>query len=279
MKPTAIYSIPEMRKVVRSSKGTIGFVPTMGFLHDGHLSLVKEARKKADVVVVSIFVNPTQFSPNEDLQSYPRDAEKDLAALARVGADYVFFPTNEMMYPADYKTWVTVDELTSVLCGKTRTIHFRGVTTVVTKLMHIIDPDFMFMGEKDFQQLKVLQQMGRDLNFRTEIIGCPLIREKDGLAMSSRNVYLSADEREKALCLNRSLRLAQQLFAEGSEETKNIVSQMQDLIEAAGGKIDYIEIVDPETLQSIPVAHADSKVMLAVYMGKTRLIDNMCISK
>lgn len=277
--PTVVTTAAQMRKALQDRLGTIGFVPTMGFLHAGHLSLVEAAKKKADHVVVSIYVNPTQFGPNEDLNSYPRDFDRDLTLLADLNVDFVFFPTDEMMYPPEFKTWVTVEELTTVLCGRSRKNHFRGVTTVVAKLLNIIDPDYLFLGEKDFQQLKVLQQMGKDLNFRTEIIGCPLIREPDGLAMSSRNKYLSARERADALCLYQSLKLAQEMFKSGIREVKEIVSAMRNLIEQKHGKIDYIEIIDPNTLQTQSLADENSRIALAVFIGKTRLIDNMNISE
>ncbi|MCF7793000.1 MAG: pantoate--beta-alanine ligase [Candidatus Cloacimonetes bacterium] len=277
-KPVVIRSIAEMRNARQSSTGKVGFVPTMGYLHEGHLSLVKAAKQKSNIVVVSIYVNPTQFGPNEDLGSYPRDFDKDISLLTELAVDYVFFPTNEMMYPKSYKSWVIVDDLTEVLCGKSRKNHFRGVTTIVTKLMNIIDPDFMFMGEKDFQQLKVLQQMGSDLNFRTEIIGCPLIRENDGLAMSSRNKYLNTEQRKRALCLYKSLLLARKMFKDGICDVDNIAAEMRNLIENNDGRIDYIEVIDPNTLQSQQKAEKNSRIVLAVFIGNTRLIDNMNIS-
>lgn len=277
-KPIVVDSAVKMQEICRNLNKKIGFVPTMGFLHEGHLSLVKEARKRSEIVVVSIYVNPTQFSPNEDLENYPRDFDRDLDLLAKLDVDYVFFPSDKEMYPNDYKTWVKVNEITQVLCGKSRSTHFRGVTTIVTKLMNIVNPDFMFMGEKDFQQLRVLQQMGKDLNFHTEIIGCPLVREKDGLAMSSRNKYLSYQERKNALCLHKSLLLAQKIFRNGITDSKKIVSEMQDLIVQNHGKIDYIEVIDSNTLQSIDILRSGCRIALAVFIGKTRLIDNIEIN-
>jgi pantoate--beta-alanine ligase len=274
-KPVIVNSVSEMQKISRSINKIIGFVPTMGYLHEGHLSLVKEAWKKSEIVVVSIYVNPTQFSPNEDLDNYPRDFERDIEMLSSLNVDFVFFPSNQEMYSEDYKTWVTVDEITQVLCGKSRSTHFRGVTTIVSKLINIVDPDFMFMGEKDFQQLRVLQQMGKDLNFHTKIIGCPLIRENDGLAMSSRNNYLSIQEHKDALCLYKSLLLAQKLFQEGIADSKKIVTEMQELILHNNGKIDYIEVIDPQTLNFIDTLFSGCRIALAVYIGKTRLIDNI----
>ncbi len=278
MKPIIVKSIAEMQKISRQQKGIIGFVPTMGYLHEGHLSLVKEAMKRSDVVVVSIYVNPSQFDPNEDLSNYPRDFDRDVSLLAELNVDYVFSPSNKEMYPDNYKTWVSVEDLTNVLCGKSRPDHFMGVTTIVAKLMNIVNPDFMFMGEKDFQQLAVLKQMGKDLNFATDIIGCPLIREKDGLAMSSRNKYLSEDQHAQALALNSSLILAQKLYSSGIVKSVVIIKSMRELIKQTDGKIDYIEIVDPNSLQSIDDLFIGCRVLLAVYIGKTRLIDNIEIT-
>lgn len=249
----------------------------MGYLHEGHLSLVRAAKGKSEIVMVSIYVNPAQFSPNEDLSSYPRDLERDIQLLSELEVDYIFFPSNEEMYPEGYKTWVIVDEITQILCGKSRSTHFKGVTTIVAKLLNIIDPAFMFLGEKDFQQLKVLQQMGKDLNFPTEIIGCPLIREKDGLAMSSRNKYLSPQERKAALCLHNSLLLAQKLFAEGLSDSKTIIASMRDLIVQNKGKIAYIEVIDADSLEILEELHPGCRIVLAVYVGKTRLIDNVLL--
>ncbi|MDO9577157.1 MAG: pantoate--beta-alanine ligase [Candidatus Cloacimonadales bacterium] len=276
-KPVLIHSVKEMQTICRNLSQTIGFVPTMGYLHEGHLSLVKAAKDKAEIVIVSIYVNPTQFSPNEDLSSYPRDPDRDIQLLSELDVDYIFFPSNEEMYPAGFKTWVAVEEITQILCGKSRSTHFKGVTTIVAKLMNIIDPDFMLLGEKDFQQLKVLQQMGKDLNFSTEIIGCPLIREKDGLAMSSRNKYLSPQERKDALCLHNSLLLAQKLFSEGMTASSKIIAAMRDLIVQNKGRIDYIEVIDTDSLESLDELRSGCRIVLAVYIGKTRLIDNVMI--
>jgi len=277
MKPKLINSIEEMSVIRKQLKGKIGFVPTMGFLHEGHLSLVKEAKKKTDVVIVSIFVNPTQFSANEDLSTYPRNIERDIELLTNLEVDYIFFPTNEQMYPDDFKTWVNVDKITQVLCGRFRPTHFRGVTTIVAKLMNIIDPDLMFMGEKDFQQLVVLKQMIKDLNFRTDIVSCSIVREKDGLALSSRNKYLSSAGRKKALCLNKSLLLAQKLYKEGLTSSNEIISQMTNLIENNECIIDYIEVFDPETLEHIPELVGSCRIALAIIVENTRLIDNIKI--
>ena len=277
MKPKLINSIDEMSSLRRQLNGKIGFVPTMGFLHEGHLSLVREAKKQTDIVIVSIFVNPTQFGVNEDLSNYPRNIERDIELLANLDVDFIFFPTNEQMYPEGFKTWVNVDKITQVLCGRSRPTHFRGVTTIVSKLMNIINPDFMFMGEKDFQQLVVLKQMAKDLNFRAKIVGCSIVREKDGLALSSRNKYLSSQGRKKALCLNKSLLLAQKLFDEGIISSNKIISQMTDLIEDNESIIDYIEVFDPKTLEHIPKLISGCRIAIAIIVENTRLIDNIQI--
>ncbi len=275
MKPKLINSIEELSAIRLLLKKKIGFVPTMGFLHEGHLSLVCAAKKQSDIVIVSIFVNPTQFGVNEDLSNYPRNIERDIKLLENLDVDYIFFPTDEQMYPEGYKTWVNVDKITQVLCGRSRPTHFRGVTTIVAKLMNLIDPDIMFMGEKDFQQLVVLKQMAKDLNFRTKIVGCSIIREKDGLALSSRNKYLSSKGRIKALCLNKSLLLAQKLFNEGISSSNKIISQMTNLIEENEGIIDYIEVFDPVTLEHLSEFKSGSRIALAVIIENTRLIDNI----
>ena len=264
-----------MQMVSCKIKGTIGFVPTMGFLHEGHLSLVKAAQNRSDNVIVSIYVNPSQFAPDEDLDNYPRDLDKDIELLNELQVDYIFFPNDKEMYPADFKTWVSVDKLTTMLCGKSRPTHFRGVTTIVTKLINIIRPDFMFLGEKDFQQLTVLKQMTKDLNLTTEIIGCPLVREPDGLAMSSRNKYLTIDQRKNAISIYKALLLAQDLFTNGHKTVDKIISKMKTLINQHKGTIDYIDVVDSSTLESIENLYVGCRIVVAVYFGKTRLIDNI----
>ena len=253
---------------------SVGFVPTMGYLHAGHLSLVAKSNLQCDLTVVSIFVNPAQFGPQEDLNTYPRDFEHDLNLLQQYKVDYVFFPSAEMMYPAGYLTWVEVDKLSSVLCGASRPGHFRGVATVIAKLVNLVKPNYMFMGEKDYQQCIVLETMLRDLNFPTEIVRCPIIREPDGLAMSSRNKYLNSDERQKALCLSQALKLAQTLIKEGEKETSVLQKKMSALITQAEGRIDYIAFVDRDTLQPVNAVTDKTRILLAVYIGKTRLIDN-----
>jgi pantoate--beta-alanine ligase len=275
MQPILVNSASEMQKICRGIIGTIGFVPTMGYLHEGHLSLVRAARKRCNTVVVSIFVNPSQFSPNEDLALYPRNIESDVKLLTELEVDHIFFPTEQEMYPEGYKTWVTVDKITQILCGRSRPTHFRGVITIVTKLMNIVDPDYMFMGEKDFQQLVVLQQMAKDLNFRTKIIGCPIVREEDGLAMSSRNKYLSPSARKDALCLHNSLLLAKKLFKQGITPSNKIIAEMSNLIENNNGIVDYIEVVDSQTLEHLAELRTGCRILVAVIIENTRLIDNM----
>ncbi len=275
MKPVIIKSVSEMIKVSRNIKTSIGFVPTMGFLHEGHLSLVKRAKQETETVVVSIYVNPSQFAPNEDLDKYPRDFERDIQLLAELDVDYVFFPDNQEMYPEGYKTWITVEKISKILCGKSRSTHFRGVATIVAKLMNIVNADLMFMGEKDYQQIVVLEQMIKDLNFKTRIVRCPLIRGKDGLAMSSRNKYLSSQHRNDALCLYKSLLNVQKKYEEGLTESAEIIIQMKELIESCNGVVDYIEIVDPNSLQKISNLHKGCRILVAVKIGKTRLIDNI----
>ena len=275
MKPVIIKSVSEMIKVSRNIKTSIGFVPTMGYLHEGHLSLVKRAKQETETVVVSIYVNPSQFAPNEDLDNYPRSFKKDIQLLAELDVDYVFFPDNQEMYPEGYKTWITVEKISKILCGKSRSTHFRGVATIVAKLMNIVNADFMFMGEKDFQQIVVLEQMIKDLNIKTRIVRCPLIREKDGLAMSSRNKYLSSLQRNDALCLHKSLLIAQKKYEEGFTDSAEIIIQMKEFIESNNGVVDYIEIVDSNSLQTISNLHKGCRILIAVKIGKTRLIDNI----
>lgn len=269
-------TIKEMQAEVskRDRNKTLGFVPTMGALHEGHLSLVRLSKSNCDLSAVSIYVNPSQFGPQEDFGRYPRNLERDLALLADNGADYVFLPDNEQMYPAGYKTWVEVEGLSSILCGNSRPGHFRGVATVVLKLVQIVKPDLMFMGMKDFQQVVVLETMLRDLNSDTQIFRCPIVRESDGLAMSSRNMYLSPEERAKALCLSQTLDMARQMVASGTKRAEEVILAAEDKINAAGGRIDYISLVNGSTLQPEDVIDQDTRMLLAVYIGNTRLIDN-----
>jgi pantoate--beta-alanine ligase len=272
-----LNTVAEMKEITRKYKGQVGFVPTMGYLHQGHLSLVEAAKKNCDTTVVSIFVNPTQFAPNEDLETYPRNFERDLKFLEELQVDYVFYPAATEIYPKGYKTWVQVEEITQILCGASRPTHFKGVTTIICKLINIVKPDKMFMGEKDFQQLIVLQQMTRDLNFEVEVVGCPIVREADGLAMSSRNEYLSDQDRKRAVCLFQSLQRAQELAQNGQRDVEAIKTAMRRIIENNNGEIDYIEIVDSQTLQKKEKIDKNCRALVAVKYGKTRLIDNLKI--
>jgi len=259
----------------RSKGKTIGFVPTMGYLHEGHLSLVRESRKSADVTVVSIFVNPLQFGPQEDFRRYPRDPERDAALLEKEGVDILFLPENREMYPEGYRTSVEVAGLQDKLCGRSRPGHFRGVATVVLKLFNIVRPDYAFFGQKDAQQVVILQKMVQDLNADMEIRAMPIIREPDGLAMSSRNAYLSAEERRAALVLSSSLGEARRMFENGERAAGPIRERLSSAIAAESlARIDYVEIVDPSSLEPVERIDGEALVALAVYIGKTRLIDN-----
>lgn len=275
-----IKSIDEMQKISKVYKKngkTIGFVPTMGYLHEGHISLIRCAKRENDIVIVSIFVNPIQFGENEDLDKYPRDIKRDLTICNNEGVDIVFNPSYEDMYPEGFQTYVVVEELTKGLCGDYRPGHFRGVTTVVTKLFNIVKPDRAYFGKKDYQQFKVIQRMVKDLNMDVEVIGCPLIREEDGLAMSSRNKYLSPEERESALSLSRALFRAKEMFEEGERSAEKLKEEMERVILSYPHvkEIQYIEIVDPETLKPKKEAERGDVIALAVFVGDTRLIDNI----
>lgn len=259
---------------------SVGLVPTMGALHEGHLSLLETARTECDLTVVTIFVNPTQFGPHEDFRQYPRDLDRDLAQLGRIGCDIVFAPTNEAMYPAGHTTSVDVGQLGQVFEGEFRPTHFRGVATVVLKLFQLAPADRAYFGRKDYQQTIVVRQMAADLNVPIEIRVCPTIRESDGLAMSSRNMYLSADERRRALSLSRSLRLAEQLVNEGQRDVATIRAQMQRENDAAGGvQVQYIAFVADGTLTPVERIDGPTTIALAANVGKTRLIDNILVGK
>lgn len=254
----------------------IAFVPTMGFLHEGHLSLLHEGRKRGDVLVLSIFVNPTQFGPGEDLDSYPRDVARDTRLAREAGVDVVYLPDNRSMYPEGYGTWVTVDErLTDTLCGRSRPGHFRGVTTVVAKLFQIVQPDVALFGSKDFQQLAIIRCMSADLNFPLEIVGMPIVREADGLAMSSRNVYLSPELRRQALSLIDGLRLASRLVAAGERSSQKLIAAVSERIgEEPEANIDYIQVCHEQTLEDLQEVDRQAVMLVAARFGKTRLIDN-----
>ena len=269
-------TVEETRKQIKQWKKegkTIGLVPTMGFLHEGHASLIRKCREQNDIVVVSDFVNPTQFGPNEDLEAYPRDFERDSKLCESLGADLIFAPSPEDMYH-DPHAYVSIDTLSETLCGKTRPIHFKGVCTVVTKLFHIVAPDRAYFGEKDAQQLAIIRKMVKDLNFDIEIVGCPIVREEDGLAKSSRNTYLNDKERQAALCLSRAVKTGKEVIYTGAD-AKEVLNPMKAIIEAEPlARIDYVMMVDALTMQPIEKADRDVLVAMAVYIGKTRLIDN-----
>lgn len=259
---------------------TVGLVPTMGYLHEGHASLMRAAVTSCDRTVASVFVNPFQFGPTEDLASYPRDFAHDCALLEAEGVDLVFHPADEEMYASDFCTFVDMNGLTGELCGKSRPIHFRGVCTVVSKLFHIVNPDRAFFGQKDAQQLAVIRRMVRDLSFGIEIIGCPIVREADGLAKSSRNTYLSPEERQAGLVLSQAVRLGQGLIAEGETNSAAVLSAMQNHIEKEPlAKIDYVQAVDGLSMEPIETLRPGDLVAMAVYIGKTRLIDNFTVGE
>ncbi|MBQ9776331.1 MAG: pantoate--beta-alanine ligase [Lentisphaeria bacterium] len=271
----------ELQKFALDAKRSgkiIGLVPTMGYLHAGHASLIDIARKKADIVIVSIFVNPTQFGPTEDLDKYPRDFEHDLELCTQHGADVIYAPAPEAMYEADASTWVEEVKLSKVLCGVSRPIHFRGVTTVVAKLFNLTLPDIAVFGEKDAQQLLVIKRMVRDLNFPVEIIAAPLVRQNDGLALSSRNRYLSETEKSNALVLSQSLYAARgAIESHGLEGVDLIIEAMKEKITAAGGRVDYVEALDTANLEPPTAETKEVLLALAVFFGTTRLIDNQII--
>lgn len=269
-----IRTIAEMRAWQHSAPATAACVPTMGALHEGHLRLVTEAQKKADAVVVTIFVNPTQFGPNEDFAKYPRDEAGDLAKCEAAGVAAIFMPDPSEMYAPDASVFVDETRLSERLCGARRPGHFRGVCTVVLKLMHIVGARFWFFGEKDFQQLAVVRRMVRDLDVGVEVFGVPIVREADGLAMSSRNRYLSQAERAQALGLNRALKIATELATAGERDAKKIIEEMRREIEAAGLRVDYVEITDATTLEPVGKITQNCRALVAAHCGVTRLIDN-----
>jgi pantoate--beta-alanine ligase len=276
-----ITEIKEMQAVVRElrSQGkTIGFVPTMGYLHEGHLSLVRKSVQSTDATVVSIFVNPAQFGPREDFKDYPRDINRDIELLKREGVDYLFYPDSEEMYPPGFKTYVQVQDLQEKLCGRSRPGHFRGVCTVVLKLFNIVDPDMAFFGQKDAQQAIILRKVVKDLNLDVEIEVLPIVREGNGLALSSRNEYLNSKERKAALALHRSLLKAKRMIEGGERRAAVIIEKMEEIINKDTlAKIDYIEIVDLDEMNPVKMIKDKALLALAVFVGKTRLIDNMII--
>ncbi len=275
-----VRTLEELRAARRKMTGYVGLVPTMGFLHAGHISLVKRAVSECDHVIVSVFVNPTQFSPTEDFASYPRDLERDAALVQDAGAQLVWAPTDQVMYPAGYQTYISVEEITKVLEGAMRPTHFRGVTTVVAKLFIAVQPDKAYFGQKDAQQVAVLSRMVDDLNFNLEMVVCPIVREKDGLALSSRNTYLDDDQRRAALVLSRSLRRARAVFLAGEKDTQKIRTAMDEVfLSEPAAKVQYISIADTTTLQEIQRIETQALVSMALYVGKTRLIDNTILGK
>lgn len=273
-----VDKIKEVREFTKKwivSEESIGYVPTMGFLHEGHKSLIDKARKENQKVVVSLFVNPIQFGEGEDLDAYPRDLERDLSLCREAGVDVVFVPQPSEMYCKDATTSVAMATLSEELCGKSRPVHFGGVCTVVSKLFNIVNPTRAYFGEKDAQQLAIIRRMVRDLNFDVEIVGCPIVREKDGLAKSSRNTYLSKEERDAAIVLHKSLEIGKTIIENGERKVSVILENIERVIKNEKlAKIDYIEVVDSKSIQKVSTIEDDVLVAMAVYIGKTRLIDN-----
>lgn len=260
---------------IRKAGKTISFVPTMGYFHDGHLNLMREGRKRGDCSIISIYVNPTQFGPQEDLAQYPRDFERDCQLAEGVDVDVIFYPSNEEMYPPGYQTYVDVEEVTNNLCGLSRPGHFRGVTTVCCKLFNIVKPHVTIFGKKDFQQLVTIKRMVLDLNMDLEVVAMPTTREPDGLAMSSRNVYLNPEERKSALSLSRSLKMAKEMYEAGERDAARIITAVRSFIEQHPfTKIDYVQICDTTTMRDVDTLKGECVIALAVRVGKARLIDN-----
>ncbi len=273
-----IESVRQLVKAARSEGKRVGLVPTMGALHIGHISLIEAAVKQCDFVVVSIFVNPTQFGPGEDFKNYPRPVKADLEICRRCGADVVFLPKQEVMYAGENLTWVKVEKLTESLCGRNRLVHFRGVTTVCTKLFNIIRPDAAYFGQKDAQQSIVIKRMAADLNMPLEVVVCPTVREPDGLAVSSRNKYLTDKQRKEATCLYESLQKCRQKVDAGTRDTQEIISEMRSILsQPSSAKIDYVSIVDAETLRDVDEIAGKVLAAVAVKIGDARLIDNILI--
>ncbi|HSF80944.1 MAG TPA: pantoate--beta-alanine ligase [Anaerolineales bacterium] len=273
-----VTSLAELRAARAQLAEPVGLVPTMGFLHEGHLSLVRASRSECASTVTSIFVNPTQFGPSEDLSSYPRDLPRDLGLLEAEGVDLIWTPTPEVVYPPDYQTWVSVEEVTKPLEGAMRPGHFRGVATVVAKLFNAVQPQRAYFGQKDAQQAVVIQQMSRDLNFPLEVIICPIVREPDGLAMSSRNTYLNPAERQAATVLSRALRQAQAAFLDGRRDAEALRRLVAEIVQSEPlAELQYVSCADPTTLQEQEGRVARALLSMAAYVGKTRLIDNLIL--
>jgi pantoate--beta-alanine ligase len=275
---TTIHEMRAESRAIRRAGKRLGFVPTMGALHEGHLSLVQAARASCDVVAASIFVNPTQFGPNEDLAKYPRSFDRDRELLEREGVELLFAPSVEEMYPAGAVTWVTVEGLSDKLDGCSRPGHFRGVTTVVAKLFHVVEPDAAFFGQKDAAQVAIIRRMVRDLNLPVEIVVCPIVREPDGLAMSSRNIYLDPEQRKRALVLHRSLMRIQKLAESGEREAAKLVAAgREEFAKVPSVRLDYLEIVHPDTLDPVKDIFSGALAAVAAFVGNTRLIDNLLL--
>ena len=273
-----VIPLTEINENRRSFAGRVGLVPTMGYLHEGHLSLVRRAREECDHVIVSIFVNPAQFGPREDLSKYPRDLERDLGLLAPLGVDLVWMPTTEIMYPPGYQTWVEVEAITQPLEGSMRPGHFRGVTTVVAKLFNAVQPHRAYFGQKDAQQAAVIRQMTRDLSYPIEIVVCPIVREPDGLAMSSRNVYLDPEQRKAATVLSRSLRAAKEMYEHGERDAENLKAKMKEVLASEPlAEVQYVSCTDYDTLEELEAVTGKALLSMAVFVGKTRLIDNLVL--
>ena len=273
-----VITLADLRSSRRSFAGSVGLVPTMGYLHEGHLSLVRRARAECDHVVVSIFVNPTQFGPGEDLSRYPRDLDRDLRLLEPLGADLVWIPPAEIVYPPGFQTWVEVEAITRPLEGAMRPGHFRGVTTVVAKLLNSVQPDKAYFGQKDAQQAAVIRRMTRDLDFPVEIVVCPIVREPDGLAMSSRNVYLDPKQREAATVLHRSLQAAREAYENGERDADRLRQIMQEVLRSEPlADVQYVSCADYDTLEELETVRGKALLSMAVFIGKTRLIDNFVL--
>jgi pantoate--beta-alanine ligase len=275
---TTVDSLKDRLHGHRARAETIGLVPTMGFLHDGHLSLMRRGRSENDLLVATIFVNPTQFGPNEDLDRYPRDPDGDAEKCKQAGVNVLFVPEPDQVYGPDFQTYVTVESISGPLCGASRPVHFRGVATVVLKLFNMVGPTHAYFGRKDYQQLQVIKTMVRDLNLDVNVIGCDTVREHDGLAMSSRNAYLTTDQREQAVCLYQALMEAKELFKSGVKDAKNYVAAMRTRVtREPSAEVDYISLVHPETLEDLDTVGDRALGIMAVRMGTTRLIDNMLL--
>ena len=278
-----VKTVGEIRDIVKAWRReglTVGLVPTMGYLHEGHQSLIARSAAQNDRTVVSVFVNPIQFGPNEDLEAYPRDIERDKAAVVAAGGDVIFHPEPEEMYPPHFTSFVDTTETTELLCGAVRPVHFRGVCTVVSKLFNIVQPDRAYLGQKDAQQLATIKRFVRDLNFDIEIVPCPIVREEDGLAKSSRNTYLNPQERKAALILSKSLTIGRQLVEAGERDANVVATAIRQHLETEPlAKVDYVEVVNFETVQRVNRIAGETLVAIAVYIGKTRLIDNFIVNQ